>query len=80
MRLMRTSTFTKARSALCLLALAGALLAALAAGVSPAGAGGKDVTAVVNVASGVTRLSIDDSIEGGDVVPGWTLPLRELFK
>src|SRR5436853_445865 len=47
MRHMRTSTFTKARSALCLLALAGALLAALAAGVSPAGAGGKDVTAVV---------------------------------
>lgn len=24
-------------------------------------------------------LTIDDSLDGGDVVPGWTLPLRELF-
>ncbi|MFL5542928.1 MAG: Uma2 family endonuclease [Longimicrobiaceae bacterium] len=27
----------------------------------------------------VTVLSQDDSLDGGDVVPGWTLPLRELF-
>lgn len=25
------------------------------------------------------RLSLDDTIDGGDVVPGWALPLRELF-
>ncbi|HVR39099.1 MAG TPA: Uma2 family endonuclease [Thermoanaerobaculia bacterium] len=25
------------------------------------------------------KLTIDDSLDGGEVVPGWTLPLRELF-
>lgn len=25
------------------------------------------------------RLTIDDALSGGDVVPGWSLPLRELF-
>jgi len=29
--------------------------------------------------SDVQLLTADDSIEGGDVVPGWTLPLRHLF-
>jgi Uma2 family endonuclease len=37
-------------------------------------------TATVNIAGMVTRLTIDDSIDGGEVVPGWTLPLRDLFK
>jgi Uma2 family endonuclease len=27
-----------------------------------------------------TRLGIDDALDGGDVVPGWTLPLCELFE
>jgi Uma2 family endonuclease len=27
----------------------------------------------------VTVLSQDETLDGGDVVPGWTLPLRELF-
>jgi Uma2 family endonuclease len=27
----------------------------------------------------ITLLSAGDVLEGGDVVPGWTLPLRELF-
>lgn len=29
--------------------------------------------------SDVQLLTADDSIDGGDVVPGWTLPLRHLF-
>jgi len=29
--------------------------------------------------SDLQRLTEDDAIDGGDVVPGWTLPLRELF-
>ena len=29
--------------------------------------------------SGQRELTINDSLEGLDVVPGWTLPLRELF-
>ena len=37
-------------------------------------------TATRNVAGGASRLSIDDSLDGGDVVPGWKLPLTELFK
>ena len=27
----------------------------------------------------VRLLTTDESIDGADVVPGWTLPLRELF-
>jgi Uma2 family endonuclease len=26
------------------------------------------------------RVSVDDTLDGGDVVPGWKLPLRELFE
>jgi len=26
------------------------------------------------------KLTADDLLYGGDVVPGWTLPLRELFE
>jgi Uma2 family endonuclease len=37
-------------------------------------------TAVVHTAASTTRLSIDDTLDGGDVVPGWRLPLRELFE
>jgi Uma2 family endonuclease len=29
--------------------------------------------------SHIQRLTENDSLDGGDVVPGWTLPLRELF-
>jgi Uma2 family endonuclease len=36
-------------------------------------------TATATTPKGATLLTIDDVIEGGDVVPGWTLPLRELF-
>lgn len=27
----------------------------------------------------VTVLGVEDTLEGGEVVPGWTLPIRELF-
>ncbi len=37
-------------------------------------------SASVHTASNLTRLSIDDTLDGGDVVPGWKLPLRELFE
>jgi len=36
-------------------------------------------TATVNTPSDVRRLTIEDSIDGADVVPGWLLPLRDVF-
>ena len=36
-------------------------------------------TASKTTAEATTRLTIDDALDGGDVVPGWRLPLRELF-
>jgi hypothetical protein len=36
-------------------------------------------TATVHTPTATVRLSIDDTLDGGDVVPGWKLPLRELF-
>ena len=27
----------------------------------------------------VRHLTVGDTLDGGDVVPGWTVPLRELF-
>ena len=36
-------------------------------------------TVSVTTSQGVTRLTIDDTLSGGDVVPGWSLPLRDLF-
>ena len=36
-------------------------------------------TALVGTVRGIARLTIDDTIDGGDVVPGWSLPMRELF-
>lgn len=33
----------------------------------------------VNTSTGTTELTIDDTLTGGDVVPGWQLPLREIF-
>lgn len=36
-------------------------------------------SARVHTAAAVVRLSIDQALEGGDVVPGWNLPLREIF-
>jgi len=27
----------------------------------------------------VKVLGVEDTLEGGDVVPGWQLPIRELF-
>lgn len=36
-------------------------------------------TATVRTPSGITELTLDDVITGGDVVPGWSLPMRELF-
>lgn len=37
-------------------------------------------TVTVNTQQGTTRLSDGDTLDGGDVVPGWQLPLRELFE
>lgn len=39
----------------------------------------KQTAAVHRSLSEVTRLSLEDTIEGGDVVPGWRLPLRDVF-
>jgi len=36
--------------------------------------------AVISTPTATTRLGIDDVIDGVGVVPGWKLPLRELFK
>lgn len=40
----------------------------------------RNETAAVHTAAASKRLSIDDTLDGGDVVPGWRLPLRELFE
>lgn len=38
-------------------------------------------TATIRTPSAPTQyLSINDTLDGGDVVPGWRLPLRELFE
>ncbi len=37
-------------------------------------------TAIESTPAGITKLTIDDTLTGGDVVPGWSLPLRELFE
>jgi len=37
-------------------------------------------TAIVHTPAATQRLSIDDTLDGADVVPGWRLPLRELFE
>lgn len=37
-------------------------------------------TARVHTATAMTDLGIDDTIDGGDVVPGWKLRLREIFE
>jgi len=39
----------------------------------------KNQTATAYTPTSATRLTIDDTLSGGDVVPGWSLPLRELF-
>jgi Uma2 family endonuclease len=36
-------------------------------------------TATVHRSTTTVRLSANDALDGGDVVPGWKLPLRELF-
>ena len=36
-------------------------------------------TAFIQTRHDRRELTINDSLEGLDVVPGWTLPLRELF-
>jgi Uma2 family endonuclease len=36
--------------------------------------------ATVRPPDGRAELTIDDTLDGGDVVPGWKLPLRELFE
>jgi Uma2 family endonuclease len=36
-------------------------------------------SASMHTASNTVRLSIDDALDGGDVVPGWKLPLRDIF-
>jgi Uma2 family endonuclease len=36
-------------------------------------------TATVHTSTTTVRLSANDALDGGDVVPGWKLPLRELF-
>lgn len=40
----------------------------------------RNQTATVTTPKGVKRLTIDDTLDGGDVLPGWTLPMRELFE
>src|SRR5207253_1015488 len=40
----------------------------------------RNETAAVHTATGSTHLSIDDTLDGGDVVPGWRLPLRDIFE
>jgi Uma2 family endonuclease len=37
-------------------------------------------TATVHRRQATSRLAIDDAIDGADVVPGWLLPLREVFE
>jgi Uma2 family endonuclease len=39
----------------------------------------QQVVAVHELGRDVRLLTIDDAIDGGYVVPGWTLPLRQLF-
>jgi Uma2 family endonuclease len=36
-------------------------------------------TVVVHTAAGAQTLDIDDVLDGGDVLPGFTLPVREVF-
>ena len=35
--------------------------------------------ATVSTRSGTIELTIEDTLDGGDVVPGWKLPLRDIF-
>jgi len=39
----------------------------------------RNSSATVYTPAGATALSIDGTLDGGDVVPGWRLPLRQLF-
>jgi Uma2 family endonuclease len=39
----------------------------------------RNQTATVTTPAGATHLTINDALTGGDVVPGWSLPMRELF-
>ena len=39
----------------------------------------RNETATITTPWGVTQLTAADTLTGGDVVPGWSLPLRELF-
>lgn len=36
-------------------------------------------TAIVRTPTSTTDLTTDDTLSGGDIIPGWSLPLRELF-
>ena len=36
-------------------------------------------TATVHTSSATSRLSLGDTLDGGEVVPGWKLPLAEIF-
>lgn len=38
------------------------------------------MVAVYRSATQVRRLTVEDTLDGEDVVPGWTLPVRELFE
>ena len=40
----------------------------------------RNQTATAITAAGTTHLTIDDTLTGGDVVPGWFVPLRDLFE
>ena len=37
-------------------------------------------TATVSTRQGMKKLSIEDTLTAGDVVPGWSIPIRELFE
>jgi Uma2 family endonuclease len=37
-------------------------------------------TATVTTPTAVTHLTLDDTLTAADVIPGWSLPMRELFR
>ena len=41
---------------------------------------GEHTVTVYSAPAGIRTLTVQDTLDGGDVVPGWTLPVRELFR
>lgn len=40
----------------------------------------RNESAAITTKQGATRVSLDGSLTAGDVVPGWSLPMRQLFR